>query len=139
MKRTSLFLAGFLSLAAFTAQAESPDPSGQFAVSVRSGKTRAAVLAELKEAQRTGDILAAGEGGTRYDLNPGAYPARMQVAGKTREQVREETLQALRDGDVPSGELGLTQREAFPERYMARGDAASRQRMAGMSQVPAQR
>lgn len=128
MKRTTLVLAGLLSLAA---HAESPDPSGQFAATVRSAKARADVLAEWREAQRTGDFQPAGEGGTAYERNPRAYPPRLQVAGKTREEVRAETLQALRDGDVTSGEQGLTQREAFPQRYMARAEEGARQRTAG--------
>lgn len=131
MKRTSIVLAGLLAFAGFAAHAETPDKSGQFAHSIRSGKTRAEVRAELQEAQRTGDILASGEGGTAYERNPAAYPARGMVAGKPREQVRAETLQALRDGEVPYGEAGLTQRELFPQRYMAKGDAPDRP-MAGV-------
>lgn len=138
MKRTSIVLAGLLSLAGFAVHAESPDPSGQFAHTIRAGKTRAQVLAELKEAQRTGDILVTGEGGTAYERNPGAFPARVHVAGKTREQVRAETLQALRDGDVTHGEAGLTRREVFPHRYMA-GGGAPMQRSASVLQRWTQR
>jgi hypothetical protein len=121
VNRTVLSIFVALSLSAISAHAESPDRSGQFAVSVKSSVTRSHVLGELKQAQRTGDILAAGErGGTLYELNPHAYPMRAMLAGKTREQVRDETLQAIRDGDIIHGELGLPQRELFPGQYMAR-------------------
>jgi hypothetical protein len=139
MKRTSLIVAGLLSLAGFAAHAETPDRSGQFAITIQSTKSRADVLAELKEAQRTGDIQVSGEGGTAYERNPGAYPSRTQVAGKTREQVRAETLQAVRDGDIAYGEAGLTRREVFPQRYMARGDAGWRQWTAGTVRPSTQR
>jgi hypothetical protein len=122
MNRTIIILAAALSFAAIGAHAESPDPSGQFAAHVNSTKSRAQVLGELREAQRTGDILASGEqGGTLYDLNPRAYPAREVVAGKTRDEVRAETLQAIRDGDIiVSGELGLTERQVNPQQFLAR-------------------
>jgi uncharacterized protein DUF4148 len=56
MKRNSLALAlaGVLALAGLAAQAESPDPSGQYAVSVASTRTRADVLAELKKFKQSG-------------------------------------------------------------------------------------
>jgi hypothetical protein len=45
----------------------------------RPGRTRAQVTAELKEAQRTGDIMVGGEAGmTEYELNPSAYPERQR-------------------------------------------------------------
>ncbi|HEX2543668.1 MAG TPA: DUF4148 domain-containing protein [Ramlibacter sp.] len=134
MKRIPLLLATVLAFAAVAVHAESPDRSGQFSASARFGKSRAEVLAELKEARRTGDILAAGDAGaTEYERNPSAFPARAQVAGKTREQVRAETLQAIAEGDIRAGELGVTLREAYPSFYMAR-DAARAQRTAAMPQ-----
>jgi predicted RNase H-like HicB family nuclease len=120
MTRT-LLIAAALSIAGIAAHAESPDPSGQFAHAVTASKTRAQVIAELKEAQRTGDILAPGdEGLTEYQLNPRAFPPREAVAGKTREEVQAETKQAIHDGDIIQGESGLTERETFPQAYAYR-------------------
>jgi len=138
MNRSTLLLAGLLSLAGIAAHAESPDPSGQFAAHVSSGKTRVQVRAELQDAQRSGDILAAGDTGlTEYQLNPGAFPAHAVVAGKTREQVRAETLQAVRDGEIiAAGELGLTGRQAFPQSHAARSAAVPVRHTAGV-QLPA--
>jgi Domain of unknown function (DUF4148) len=132
MKR-NIILAAAMSIAAIAGHAESPDPSGQFAAPVlKSSKSRSEVLAELKEAQRTGDILAPGDlGVTLYELNPGAYPVRPVVASKSRDQVRAETLQAIRDGDiVVGGELGLTERELNPQRYTARDGSGQREHAA---------
>ena len=126
MRRT-IVLAATLSVAALAALAETPDPSGQFAAPITHSKTRSEVAAELREAQRTGDILAPGDQGiTLYELNPSAYPARVQLAGKTRGQVRAETLQAIHDGDIIRGELGLPERDLFPQRFMARKTHADR-------------
>jgi hypothetical protein len=138
MKRISLVLASLLSLAGVATHAETPDPSGQFAVTVKSSKSRAEVFGELKEAQRTGDIQAAGEGGSEYERNPQAYPPRAVVAGKTRDQVRAETLQAVRDGDIPYGELGLTERELFPQQYVARAGQGWRRQAADTRQAVGQ-
>ena len=131
MKR-NIILAAAMSIAAIAAHAETPDPSGQFAAPVlKSSKSRSEVLAELKEAQRTGDILASGEGGTLYERNPHAYPPRPVVAGKSRDQVRAETLQAIRDGDIiVGGELGLTARALNPQLYMARNGSGQREHTA---------
>jgi hypothetical protein len=42
---------------------------------VAQGKTREQVRAELREAQRNGDVMANSESGqTLKDLNPGRYP-----------------------------------------------------------------
>lgn len=50
----SLALAGVLALASLAAQAESPDPAGQYAISIASTRTRADVLAELKQFKQSG-------------------------------------------------------------------------------------
>jgi hypothetical protein len=124
MNRTAVFLAAALSLAGASAQAESPDPSGQFAARPGSPTlTRAQVRAELEQARRNGDLLAPGDGSlTEYELNPSAYPARAVVAGKSREQVRTETVQAIRDGDILApGEVGVTKRELYLQQHLARG------------------
>jgi hypothetical protein len=140
MKR-NIILAAAISIAAVAAHAESPDPSGQFAAPVlKASKSRSEVLAELKEAQRTGDILAPGEQGvTLYEQNPHAYPPRPVVAGKSRNQVRAETLQAIRDGDIiVGGELGLTARELNPQHYLARNGSGQREHTAKGSLAPVQ-
>lgn len=137
MNRTSsLFFAGLLSLGALAAHAESPDPSGQFAAHVNSGTTRAQVQAQLQQAQRSGDMLAAGDSGlTEAQVNPFAYPARTVVASKSREQVRAETLQAVRNGDVLlAGELGLTERQAFPQSYAPHNQPAPVRYLASLLQ-----
>jgi hypothetical protein len=54
MNRSSLALAAVLSVAAFAATAETPDPSGQFAVRTNSQQTRAAVQAQQVEAKQAG-------------------------------------------------------------------------------------
>ncbi|MDB5858747.1 MAG: hypothetical protein JWQ76_2436 [Ramlibacter sp.] len=140
MKRTLLLVVTALSLASAAVHAETPDPSGQFAVPVTHSKSRAQVLAELKEAQRTGDILAAGDQGvTLHDLNPRAYPPHPALAGKTREQVRAETLEAIRDGDVIiQGELGLPERELYPQRYLAQHGSGSGEHTASTPFSPGQ-
>jgi len=49
---------------------------GRYAnTAVAQGKTREQVRAELREAQRNGDVMANSESGqTLKDLNPGRYP-----------------------------------------------------------------
>jgi hypothetical protein len=132
MKRTALVLATLLSVAGVAAHAETPDLSGQFAHRSVSVKSRSEVRAELQEAQRTGDVLAAGDTGlTLSQLNPSAYPAKTLVAGKTREQVREETAEAIRNGDIVAGEYGLTEREVFPQQYAGSNASHAPQWIAG--------
>lgn len=88
MKRNSLSLAlaGLLALAGFAAHAETPDPSGQYAIRTVSKSTRAQVQAELKRFQASGVDPWSDE----YD----------QLAGfrgtKTRAEVQREFL-ASRD------------------------------------------
>ena len=139
MKR-NIILATVMSIAAIAAHAETPDPSGQFAAPVTSSRSRSEVLVELKEAQRTGDILAPGDQvGTLYEQNPRAYPPRPVVAGKSRDQVRAETLQAIRDGDIiVGGELGLTARDLNPQLYTARNGSGQREHTAKEQIAPVQ-
>ena len=82
MKRNSLSLAlaGLLALAALAAHAETPDPSGQYAIHITSTRTRAEVLAELKQFKQSG----VNPWSIRY--NPLAY----FHGTKTRAEVREE-------------------------------------------------
>ena len=85
-------------------------------------RSRAAVLAELKEAQLTGDVLATGEFAERLsDVRPQAYPARLVAEGKSREEVKAELREALRNGDVlASGEVGLPLNQVHPSQYAHR-------------------
>jgi len=85
-----------------------------------AGRARAEVIAELREAQRNGDVLV-GDGFTAYELNPSAYPARRQAAGKSREEVRAELAEAIRTGDIVApGEIGTaTPRELSSSVYAA--------------------
>ena len=54
MNRKSLALAAALSVAAFAAQAESPNPAGQFAASTPVQQTRATVQSDLVQYRTTG-------------------------------------------------------------------------------------
>lgn len=77
--------------------------AGQAMAADAAPLTRAQVIAELAEAQRTGDMLA--DGPTNMKLNelyPGSYPAKAVTAqGKTREQVKAELIQAIQAGTLP--------------------------------------
>lgn len=67
-------------------------------------KTRAQVLAELAEAQRTGDIVAHGDSGKKLnELYPSQYPAKAATRAYTREQVLAELAQAKRSGEFVPG------------------------------------
>ena len=83
------------------------------------GKTRDQVRAELEQAVRAGDMLAAGESGSKLnELQPDLYPAKVAQAGKTREQVKEELAQAIHTGDLmAAGEDGRKLNEIFPGQY----------------------
>ncbi|MBK7000122.1 MAG: DUF4148 domain-containing protein [Rhodoferax sp.] len=88
---------------------------------VPMGKTRAQVVAELEEAQRTGDIVLPGTPGGRKlnELYPERYPAKAVPPGKTRAQVIAELEEAQRTGDiVVSGNVGGRKlNELYPDRY----------------------
>jgi len=110
---TSLLL---LAAIASTAHAEAP-------------KTREEVKAELREAIRTGDVLAGGDSGLKLnELYPDRYP-RVAAQTKTRAEVRAELAQAIREGTmVAAGEGVLTPRDEFPQRYPAVAVAPGRTR-----------
>ena len=55
MNRSRLALAAALSIAAFAATAETPDPSGQFATGASGQLTRAAVHSQLVQARQAGE------------------------------------------------------------------------------------
>ncbi len=65
-----------------------------------AGLTRAQVLADLAEAQRTGNIIDGDIGLPRNQLNPQRYPAQPQAEGKTRAQVVAELEQARASGQL---------------------------------------
>ena len=97
------------------------------------GKTRAQVLAELADAQRTGDIVATqasgGPGVKLNELYPADYPAKTAAAGKTRAQVQAELAEAQRTGDIrvskdagaPGATLYDLNKSAYPARVAAPG------------------
>lgn len=63
--------------------------------------SREQVRAELAQAQRSGDLLAAGEAGlARNQANPAAYGAQ-SAAGLSREAVQAELAQYRREGVNP--------------------------------------
>ena len=72
--------------------------------SVLSSKTREEVLAELAEAQRTGDVAVntshGNSGQKRNELHPENYPKKAATAGKSRSQVWDEWVVAQRSGEV---------------------------------------
>jgi hypothetical protein len=74
--------------------------------SFTSSKTREEVLAELAEAQRTGDIVIGNghedSGKKLNELYPERYPAKAAITGKTRQQVLDELTEAQRKGDFTS-------------------------------------
>ena len=96
MKRNSLTLAlaGLLAVAGVAAHAETPDPSGQYAIHITSTRTRAEVLAELKQFKQSGvDPWAIG------------YNQLADFRGtKTRAQVREEFLANRDEAEAMTGE-----------------------------------
>ena len=63
-------------------------------------KTRAQVLTELAQAQRSGDIVAYGESGKKLnELYPSQYPTKPAAQDHTRAQVLAELAQAKRSGE----------------------------------------
>jgi len=84
------------------------------------GVTRAQVLAELVEAQRTGDIVDTKTGKKLYELNPSLYPARAATQGPTREHVLKELIEAKRTGDIVETKTGKKLNELNPQLYPAK-------------------
>jgi hypothetical protein len=114
--RTAISL---LVLAAFAATAHAESP-----------KTREQVKAELREAIRTGDVLAGGDSGLKLnELYPERYPHAAAVGTKTRAEVQAELADAIRAGTmVAAGEGGMTLRDEFPQRYPTVATAPGRSR-----------
>jgi len=119
MKLTRIVTASMLLLAAISSTAHA-----------QVQKTREQVQAELREAIRTGDVIAAGDAGLKLnELNPQRYPHAAAVQTKTRAQVQAELAEAIRDGSmVAAGEAGTTLRDEFPQRYPQLAVAPSRTR-----------
>ena len=64
--------------------------------------SRDQVRAELAQAQRSGDLLAAGEAGLpQNQANPAAYGAQPAAAGVSRQAVQAELAQYRREGVNP--------------------------------------
>ena len=81
--------------------------------------SREDVQAELREARRTGNIVAIGESGAKLnELFPGNYPNQVAEHRLSREEVRADLREALRTGDiVDSGESGVKLNQLFPGSY----------------------
>jgi hypothetical protein len=96
------------------------------AQTLQTGLTRDEVRAELRDAQRRGDVPAPGDFDRRpREITPDRYPAPPAGQALTRAQVVAELQQARRDGEVEVGETGRTAFEIaprnFPERAVAQG------------------
>ena len=81
--------------------------------------TRAQVVAEFQEAERTGDLLAPGDSGMKLnELHPERYPQASTAPAKTRSEVVAELQAAMHSGDVLApGDSGLRLNELRPELY----------------------
>lgn len=91
-----------------------------FAVTAAGAQTltREQVKAELNDALRSGNVVAAGQLGLKEnEIHPELYQARAEKASKSRAQVRGELTQAQREGTLSWGQAGMTQREARPDLY----------------------
>jgi hypothetical protein len=92
---------------------------GSFAVKATGQLSRAAVQANLAEAQRTGDIAANGETGAKLnEVFSANYTATASNEHLSRDAVKAELREALRTGDlVANGETGMKLNEVFAGRY----------------------
>lgn len=92
--------------------------------------TRAEVVAQYEEAQRTGDILAPGDSGKKLnELYPERYPKPITASPLTRAQVVADLASANRRGDVLApGDSGLKLNELYPQRYPAPTTVAGKTR-----------
>ena len=81
-----------------------------------AAKTRAQVMAELADAQKSMDARPSDQfGRTVSEAYPGGKPAVAVAEGKTRDQVRAELADASRTLDFrPSDQFGRTVSEAYP-------------------------
>jgi hypothetical protein len=79
--------------------------------------TRAQVLADMSDAQRSGAIIDSRSSLPRNVLQPQQYPAQQNAAGKTRAQVLAELEQARANGELTEGEAGMRQNQLRPDLY----------------------
>jgi Domain of unknown function (DUF4148) len=93
--------------------------AGQVMAQNTGPKTRAEVQAELREAIRTGNMLANDDSGRMLnEVNPSAYPPKPSGPSKTREQVKAELEEAQRTGNMPAdNESNLMLKDVYPNRY----------------------
>jgi hypothetical protein len=71
------------------------------ALAATPARSRAEVLAELVQAELSGDVIANAETGEKaYQLYPSDYPSHVATAGKSRADVLAELAQARRGGDI---------------------------------------
>ena len=110
-------------------------PARYAAVVAESTKTRAEVVADMKEAKRTGNVMAPTELAINFgtasasklnEIFPSRYPAVAAVASKTRAEVRTELAEAQRTGDIQADNLeslvyagipGLKLKDVHPTQY----------------------
>ncbi len=85
-------------------------------------KTREQVRAELMEAIRTGNMPANDDSGRMLnEVNPSAYPPKVERPCKTREQVRAELAEAQRTGNMlANDESGCLLKDLYPDLYPKR-------------------
>ena len=107
-----------------------------------STKSRAAVIAEMAEAKRTGNVMAPTQTSLDYasygtaklnEIFPSRYPAVAAVATKTRAEVRTELAEAQRTGDMPADTLlslvyagipGQKLKDVYPTQYPVKARVA---------------
>lgn len=84
------------------------------------GKTRDEVRAELAQAIRSGDLIADGATGQRYnEIAPHLY-AQPVVVSKSRAEVKAELAEATRNGDlIADGQTGARFNQVYPAQYAA--------------------
>jgi hypothetical protein len=112
--RNTLSALTFAVLALSAGHVLAQDPGG--------AKTREQVRTELMEAIRTGNLPANDESGRmRNEVNPSAYPPKVEAPCKTREQVRAELDEAKRTGNMPApDESGCMLKDMYPDLYPKR-------------------
>lgn len=118
-------------------------PARYAAVAPVSTKTRADVLADMKEAKRTGNVAAptltsldyAGYGTAKMnEIFPARYPAVAAAPSKTRAEVRAELAEAQRTGDIQADNLaslvyagvpGKKLKDVYPTQYPVKARASA--------------
>jgi hypothetical protein len=129
-KTLSILTLTFAALAGGNAMAQNAGPvdayakaqqanSGSFAAKLSTQLSREAVQADLREAQRTGEMVANAEAGIpANEVSPASYPAQAADHNMSRAEVQAELREAQRTGDlVANGETGMKLNQVFPGRY----------------------